>query len=58
MSCNSLRGKAWFNEIDRMGNQLEAAKHKTEGALNLTGKSLGFASEGTFGSHPRRKHGY
>ncbi len=39
-------------DIDRMGNQLEAAKHKVKGVLTLTGESLGFSSEGIFGSHP------
>ncbi|MEJ6951612.1 DUF6671 family protein [Natronospora cellulosivora (SeqCode)] len=39
-------------DIDRVGNQLEAAKYKAEGAISLAGESLALASEGTFGSHP------
>ncbi|MFP4016817.1 MAG: DUF6671 family protein [Halanaerobiales bacterium] len=39
-------------DIERMGNQLEAARHKAEAAMDVTDKSLGFSSEGTFGSHP------
>ncbi|HBL59108.1 MAG TPA: hypothetical protein DDZ80_11480 [Cyanobacteria bacterium UBA8803] len=39
-------------EIKRIGNQLEAARLKAEKALALTGETLGFASEGTFGPHP------
>ncbi|MBV9386855.1 MAG: hypothetical protein JOZ78_10555 [Chroococcidiopsidaceae cyanobacterium CP_BM_ER_R8_30] len=39
-------------EVKRLGTQLEAARLKAEKALALTGESLAFASEGTFGPHP------
>ncbi|MCA1031151.1 hypothetical protein LCL95_08965 [Bacillus timonensis] len=39
-------------DIERMGNQLEAAKHKAEHALALTGETIGISSEGIFGPHP------
>jgi hypothetical protein len=40
------------NEVTRMGNQLEAARHKALKAMDLTGVSIGIASEGSFGPHP------
>jgi hypothetical protein len=39
-------------DIDRAGTQIEAARRKIEAALQLTGHSLGIASEGSFGAHP------
>jgi len=39
-------------EIKRLGDQLEAARLKAEKALVVTGETLAFASEGTFGPHP------
>lgn len=39
-------------EINRTGNQIEAAKMKAEKALILTGETLAIASEGTFAPHP------
>lgn len=39
-------------EIKRMGTQVEAARYKAEKAIALTGETLAFASEGSFGPHP------
>jgi hypothetical protein len=39
-------------EIKRPGDQLQAARLKAQKALELTGKTLAFASEGTFAPHP------
>ena len=39
-------------DINRAGNQLEAARKKAQAAMKLTGVDLGFSSEGSFGSHP------
>jgi DNA-directed RNA polymerase subunit RPC12/RpoP len=39
-------------DIDRAGNQLEAARRKAETAMELTGQTLALASEGSFGPHP------
>jgi len=39
-------------DIERKGNQLEAARYKAKEALAITGETLAFASEGTFGPHP------
>ncbi|WP_078553704.1 DUF6671 family protein [Alkalihalobacterium alkalicellulosilyticum] len=39
-------------EIDRKGDQLQAAHKKIEEALRKTGLSIGIASEGSFGAHP------
>jgi len=39
-------------DIKRAGDQRNAAKLKTEKAMDLTGSTLGFASEGSFGPHP------
>ncbi|QZT35026.1 hypothetical protein HUR95_07295 [Caldalkalibacillus thermarum TA2.A1] len=39
-------------EIDRAGNQLEAARLKAQKALSITGEALAFASEGAFSPHP------
>jgi hypothetical protein len=40
-------------DIDRAGNQLEAARTKAHAALALTGLDLAIASEGSFGADPR-----
>lgn len=39
-------------EIKRPGDQLNAARLKAEKAMTLTGLTLAFASEGSFGPHP------
>jgi ribosomal protein S27AE len=39
-------------DIKRSGDQLNAARLKTKKALSLTGLTLAFASEGSFGPHP------
>lgn len=39
-------------ETKRLGNQIEAARLKAEKVLAITGETLAFASEGTFGPHP------
>lgn len=39
-------------EIQRPGTQRDAARLKAEKALALTGETLAFASEGSFGPHP------
>ncbi|OCR02533.1 hypothetical protein BCD67_01200 [Oscillatoriales cyanobacterium USR001] len=39
-------------EIKRLGTQIEAARLKAEKAMALTGETLAFASEGSFGPHP------
>jgi small nuclear ribonucleoprotein (snRNP)-like protein len=40
-------------DIDRAGNQLEAARAKAYAALALTGLDLAIASEGSFGADPQ-----
>ncbi len=49
---DSDRFGTFSREIARMGSQLEAARAKATHALDLTGQSLGLASEGAFGPHP------
>lgn len=39
-------------DIERKGDQIEAARHKALQALQLTGESIAFASEGVFSPHP------
>ena len=39
-------------EIKRSGSQIEAVRLKAAKALEITGETLTFASEGTFGPHP------
>lgn len=39
-------------EIKRLGTQIEAARSKAEKALEITGETLGIASEGSFAPHP------
>ncbi|MBE9170839.1 hypothetical protein IQ238_26120 [Pleurocapsales cyanobacterium LEGE 06147] len=39
-------------DIARAGNQLEAARHKAEKVLAVTGEGLAIASEGSFFPHP------
>lgn len=40
------------NEIERVGDQLQAARKKLEKAMEQTGLTIGLASEGSFGPHP------
>lgn len=40
------------NEIERKGSQLEAARKKAIKAIEITGHTIGIASEGSFGAHP------
>jgi hypothetical protein len=39
-------------QIERAGNQLEAARKKVETAMLQNGVNIGIASEGSFGPHP------
>lgn len=39
-------------DVPRAGTQIEAARRKAKAALEMTGATLAFASEGTFGPHP------
>lgn len=39
-------------EIERKGDQLEAARFKAQKAIEISGQSLALSSEGTFGPHP------
>ncbi|MCT7950540.1 hypothetical protein NG798_12130 [Ancylothrix sp. C2] len=39
-------------DVKRRGTQIEAARAKAEKAMEITGTSLGIASEGSFGPHP------
>lgn len=49
---NTDRFGTFTREIQRTGNQLEAARKKALAAMELTGFDLGIASEGSFGAHP------
>jgi len=49
---NSDEFGTFTKDIDRRGNQLEAARYKAEAAMDLENKTLGIASEGSFGPHP------
>lgn len=49
---NSDQFGTFTGDIERMGDQLEAARHKAINAINLYGKTLAIASEGSFGPHP------
>jgi len=49
---NSDEFGTFTGDIDRMGNQFEAARHKANGVMESYDKTLAFASEGTFGPHP------
>ncbi len=40
------------NEIERAGDQLQAARKKIENAMLISDQIIGIASEGSFGSHP------
>ena len=40
-------------EVKRLGTQIEAVRLKATKALEIAGETLAFASEGTFGPHPR-----
>jgi hypothetical protein len=49
---DSDRYGTFTREVDRAGDQLEAARQKARAAMNQTGDALGLASEGSFGPHP------
>lgn len=49
---NTDRFGTFTRDVQRAGNQLEAARKKALAAMELTGFDLGIASEGSFGSHP------
>jgi hypothetical protein len=49
---NSDEFGTFTGDIERRGNQLEAARHKAHAAMKLANTTLAFASEGTFGPHP------
>lgn len=49
---NSDQFGTFSGEIERTGNQLEAARHKARAAMKLMNLDLGIASEGSFGSDP------
>ncbi len=49
---NTDRFGTFTRDIERTGDQLEAAKHKAEYAMSLTGETLAISSEGIFGPHP------
>lgn len=42
----------FIRNVNRRGNQLEAARCKAQHALAVTGETLAFASEGSFGPYP------
>ncbi|GEN49393.1 DUF6671 family protein [Alkalibacterium pelagium] len=49
---DSDRYGTFTGEVERTGNQLEAARLKAEAAMELTGCPLAVSSEGSFGPHP------
>lgn len=49
---NSDQFGTFTGDVERMGNQLEAARYKAVGAMELCSKTLAIASEGSFGPHP------
>jgi hypothetical protein len=49
---NTDRFGTFTREMKRPGTQLEAARAKARTALQLTGKTIAIASEGSFGPHP------
>ncbi|MFA9557093.1 DUF6671 family protein [Evansella sp. AB-rgal1] len=49
---NSDKYGTFTTEIERAGDQLQAARKKAENAMELTGVTIGIASEGSFGPHP------
>jgi hypothetical protein len=49
---NTDKFGTFTRDIPRQGNQLEAARAKAQQALQITGKTIAIASEGTFGPHP------
>lgn len=49
---NSDKFGTFSKEIQRTGNQLEAARQKADWALKFCNETLAIASEGSFGSHP------
>ncbi|GAE27381.1 hypothetical protein JCM9140_3517 [Halalkalibacter wakoensis JCM 9140] len=52
LNFNSDKFGTFTNEIERAGNQLEAARKKVEQAMKDLQVTLGVASEGSFGPHP------
>ena len=48
---NTDKFGSFTREIERPGNQIEAARLKAQQALLLTGDSLGIASEGSIAAH-------
>jgi hypothetical protein len=53
---NTDRFGTFTRDVPRPGTQLEAARIKAEGALDLTGETIGIASEGIFSPHPILPH--
>lgn len=51
-NLNTDQFGTFTRDIQRPGDQLMAARLKAAAALDLTGATLGFASEGSFGPHP------
>ena len=47
---------SFTNEVERAGDQLQAAKVKVEKAMEETGLNIGISSEGSFGPHPLFPH--
>lgn len=52
VSFNTDQFGTFTGDVERRGNQLEAAKYKAQEALKATGATLSIASEGSFGPHP------
>ena len=49
---NTDRFGTFTKDVQRAGNQLEAARKKARAAMEITGIDIGLASEGSFGAHP------
>ena len=49
---NTDRFGTFTRDVNRVGDQLQAARKKASAAMELTGLDVGIASEGSFGSHP------
>ena len=49
---NTDKFGTFTREIKRIGNQLEVARKKAYGAMELTKTNIAVASEGSFGEHP------
>lgn len=56
VNFNTDRFGTFTRDVPRPGNQLEAARIKAEGALQITGETIGIASEGVFSPHPILPH--